>query len=106
MTAKHRKCISWRKAIELTRRPDVRMIKQQTALGTDYYVVPGGLVEPETAKRIMEHPQIAAGKDGLFPGHDQTWNTSTIPLRASPLSTTPRPISSASSSSSTAIATA
>jgi hypothetical protein len=38
-----------------------------------WFVVPGGPVKNEVADRIKSHPAVIPGKDGLWPGHDQTW---------------------------------
>jgi hypothetical protein len=38
-----------------------------------WFVLPGGAVSEQTATAIINHPSVIAGKDGLFPGHDQTW---------------------------------
>jgi hypothetical protein len=38
-----------------------------------WFVVPGGPIKPETADKIKNHPSVVASKDGLWPGHDQTW---------------------------------
>jgi hypothetical protein len=38
-----------------------------------WFVVPGGPVKNEVADRIKRHPAVVAGKDGLWPRHDQTW---------------------------------
>ena len=44
-----------------------------TPLKMEYYLVPGGVIDRETAERIKEHPQVPASGDGIWPGHDQTW---------------------------------
>jgi hypothetical protein len=50
------------------------MIKQHGVGGrTEYFIVPGGYVDGKTAQRLKEHPQVVAGPDGLWPGHEQTW---------------------------------
>jgi hypothetical protein len=70
------KSIGYKKAIEKMRQPGTRMIRQYTRQSRDgyaHFVVPGGYVEPEVAQKIKDHPQIVGGKDGFFPGHDQTW---------------------------------
>jgi hypothetical protein len=38
-----------------------------------WFVVPGGAVTDTVASKILEHPSVVGGKDGLFPQHDQTW---------------------------------
>jgi hypothetical protein len=68
--------VSYKRAIEMMRRAGTRMIMQYTHKSPDgraYYVVPGGYVEPATAAKIIEHPQIVASYDALFPGMTQTW---------------------------------
>lgn len=68
--------IGFKKAIDIMRKPGTRLIRmrQDAALdGFAHYVVPGGYVSADTAQKIKDHPQVFAGKDGLFPGHDQTW---------------------------------
>jgi hypothetical protein len=41
-----------------------------------FYVVPGGLIDDRTALAIQKRPDVWSGKDGLWPGHDQTWRLS------------------------------
>ena len=68
--------VSYKRAIELMRRDGTRMILQYTPKspeGYAYYIVPGGYLEPSTAKKIQEHPQVVASHDALFPGMTQTW---------------------------------
>lgn len=38
-----------------------------------WYVIPGGPISDETAEKIKKRPDIIGQKDGLSPGHDQTW---------------------------------
>jgi hypothetical protein len=38
-----------------------------------WYVTPGGPVTDAVASEIKSHPAVVGAKDGLFPGHDQTW---------------------------------
>ena len=38
-----------------------------------WFVIPGGAVTDKTAEQIRQHPSIVGEKDGLFPGHDQTY---------------------------------
>jgi hypothetical protein len=64
--------IPFNRAIDLLRKPDTRMIKQNCNGRTQHFMVPGGLVD-QVAQKIKDHPQVRAGKDGLFPGHEQTW---------------------------------
>jgi hypothetical protein len=56
------------------RRPGSRMIQTNFHGRPDFWITPSGCrVEPDTAKRIINHPQVIGGKDALFPGHHQTW---------------------------------
>jgi hypothetical protein len=41
--------------------------------GFSWFVVPGGPITGVVARKLLEHPNVVGGKDGLFPGHDQTW---------------------------------
>lgn len=41
--------------------------------GKSYYVVPGGKITKEVATALWKRPDVFGSKDGLFPGHDQTW---------------------------------
>ena len=38
-----------------------------------WYVIAGGPVSDETAEKIKKRPDIIGQKDGLWPGHGQTW---------------------------------
>ena len=70
------KAIGLKRAIELMRLPNTRLVRMVTDGSPDgfaHYVVPGGYVEPSTADKIKARPDVVAGNDGLFPGHDQTW---------------------------------
>ena len=68
--------VSLKKAFELMRKPGTRLVKMFTRAspeGFAHYVLPGGYVSSATAEKIKQHPLVYASKDGLFPGHDQTW---------------------------------
>ena len=41
--------------------------------GRHWFVVPGGAISEDTSIAIRKHASVIGGKDGLFPGHDQTW---------------------------------
>ena len=41
--------------------------------GEYYYLIPGGRIELALAAKIKEHPQVMVGRDGMWPGHEQTW---------------------------------
>src|SRR5262245_6091669 len=68
--------VSLKKALELMRKPETRLVKMFTKAspeGFAHYVLPGGYVSSATAEKIKQHPLVHASKDGLFPGLDQTW---------------------------------
>jgi hypothetical protein len=70
------KSLNLNAALDLMRFDGARLIKMHTRAspnGVAHYVVPGGYVEPEVAEKIKEHPLVASSKDGLWPGHEQTW---------------------------------
>lgn len=71
-----KKAISFKRAISMMRLRGTRLVKMHTDScpgGFAHYVIPGGYVEPDVAEKIKAHPAVSASKDGLFPGHDQTW---------------------------------
>ena len=41
--------------------------------GPTWFLVPGGPTTNEVATKLREHPAVIGGRDGLFPGLDQTW---------------------------------
>jgi len=67
------KAIGFLKGLDMMRRPEVRLIKTKSANGDVYYLVPGGYVEPKTAEKLIQHPQVRGAEDGLLPGFSQTW---------------------------------
>ena len=67
------KAIGLRKALDMMRKPEVRLIKTKSANGDVYYLVPGGYVEPKTAEKLIQHPQVRGAEDGMWPGLSQTW---------------------------------
>jgi hypothetical protein len=61
-------------ALDLLRRRDARMIQTNVRDRVEYWLTPSGIrVKDEIAAQIKAHPGIRAGKDGMFPGMDQTW---------------------------------
>jgi hypothetical protein len=66
------KTLGYDRAIEAMRKPEARLVKMNGRQAT-YFVVPGGPVERAVADKVMNHPLVRAGHDGLFPDHDQTW---------------------------------
>jgi hypothetical protein len=70
------KSLSLRKAMDLMQLSNTRLVCMHTGASPDgmaHYLIPGGYVEPWIAEKIKQHPGVIAGKDGLFPDHDQTW---------------------------------
>jgi hypothetical protein len=66
------KPIGYQRTVDLMR-AGARLCLMHANDGFIYYVVPGGPVTTETAEKIKQHPLVPAGRDGLFPGHHQTW---------------------------------
>ena len=62
-------------ALTAMRKPDVRLVRMNGGRAGGYYVVGagGGHVDDGVAAKIMSHPLVRGNRDGLFPGHDQTW---------------------------------
>jgi hypothetical protein len=70
MTARR---INYNRAVDLMRTGSI-LIKQHNKDGTmGHYLAPGGYVEPAIADKLKEHPLVLVGRDGIWPGHDQTW---------------------------------
>jgi hypothetical protein len=68
-----RRRINYHRAVDLMRTGSV-LIKQHNQGGaTGHYLAPGGYVEPAVAEKIKGHPLVLVGRDGMWPGHDQTW---------------------------------
>jgi hypothetical protein len=43
-----------------------------------WFLIPGGPVTNTVASKLLDHPAVVGGKDGLFPQHDQTWSMSSF----------------------------
>jgi hypothetical protein len=66
--------LTFNKAVDLLlHRSDTRMMIMHSADGDHFYIVPGGLVDPSTAQKILKQPDIIELDDGLFPGNPQSW---------------------------------
>lgn len=68
--------IPYDKATELLRRPGYRLMQMKNnnaKHGHDFYIVPGGAISEENARKILEHPYCRKFDDGLFPGNPQSW---------------------------------
>lgn len=62
------------RVLDAMNKPDERMVQTNYHGRPDYWLARSGIrVEPDIAKRIIDHPQVVGGKDALFPGHHQTW---------------------------------
>lgn len=76
MTKHPPKALGLKRAIELMRKPDHRLMLmhiRESPEGRAYYVVPGGYVEPDDAMKIIERQDVQPFDDGLFPGCTQSW---------------------------------
>ena len=61
------------KALDLMRKGSV-MVREHSKDDTgEYFIAPGGPVSRPIALKIIEHPQVRGGRDGMWPGHEQTW---------------------------------
>ena len=68
------KSTKFNQAMDAMRRPGSRLIQTNYHGGPDFWIAPSGVrIEPELAKKIINHPQVIGGKDALFPGQHQTW---------------------------------
>lgn len=63
------------RATELLRKPGACLVRMYTRNPAEFqwYIVPGGPVGLSVAEKLIERPDVHGGKDGLFPGCDQTW---------------------------------
>jgi hypothetical protein len=73
MSATKPKPIGFRRAMDIMRRSEVRLVQMHGPLGALHYLVPGGHIAPDIAEKIKQHPLVRSGADGLFPQHAQTW---------------------------------
>lgn len=64
--------LSYNKALELMRKGSYLM-KSYEGQDIIHYIVKGGYVELDVAKKLKEHNQVVPNNDGVFPGNDQTW---------------------------------
>jgi hypothetical protein len=64
--------------LNLLRQKDARMVRTN-GNGDDHnrsehWIWPACVrVPPQLAEQIKSHEQVTGGKDGIWPGHDQTW---------------------------------
>ena len=60
-------------AAELLRDSRRRLMRMHTPSGLCWFIVPGGAVSDQTAKKILARPDVHVFDDGLFPGNPQTF---------------------------------
>ena len=73
MTAK---TVSLRRAIDLLRLPNTRMMEMHdntSPRGKSYFIVPHGRVDDEDAMKIKARKDSYVFDEGLFPGNPQSW---------------------------------
>jgi hypothetical protein len=67
------KRLNERVALELLRERGRRLMRMHTPDGLRWFVVPGGLVSDQTAKKIVARPDARIFDDGLFPNNPQSY---------------------------------
>jgi hypothetical protein len=65
---KQPKAIGYRRAIDLMRLPGRRLVQTHSERGAIFYIVPGGYIEPDIARKIIQHPLVRASGDGMWLG--------------------------------------
>lgn len=65
--------IRLKKALDMLRMPNRRLMLMHTVDGDHYYVVPGGRMNRDDAEKIIQRTDCYAFDDGLFPGNPQSW---------------------------------
>ena len=64
------------KALDLMRRPGAFLYinKSPAREGCDeFWIHPGGRVEPAVGRKLIEHPQVRPAEDGMFKGLSQSF---------------------------------
>src|SRR5258706_12734287 len=74
--------LSLKKALEFMRGGNGRQRACLLKSAGIFYVVPGGYVEPDTAKAIKKRPDVIGGEEGVWPHHD--WKKGFVLPRAPP----------------------
>lgn len=69
----HKECLRFQKAVDLLHRTDTRLMIMRSGDGDEFYVVPGGRVAADDAKKILLRPDMIPFDDGLFPNNPQSW---------------------------------
>lgn len=65
--------IRMKKALDMLRLPNRRLMLMHTSDGDHYYVVPGGRMNRDDAEKIIQRNDCYSFNDGLFPGNPQSW---------------------------------
>ena len=77
MTAINKTTLNFDEATERLRQPGcvlVDMKAPNTRFGRQFFVIPGGPVSDEVAKKILAHPLCHEVDSGLFPGIPQSYS--------------------------------
>jgi hypothetical protein len=65
--------LSYLNAINLMEQPDTLLMIMHNTNGDEYFLVPGGRVTKDTAKKILARPDVVPFDQGLFPEIAQSW---------------------------------
>jgi hypothetical protein len=60
-------------ALAALRQPDHLLVVLHGKARPEWFVMPGGPVTEQTARRILERPDVQPHDTGLLPGHPQSW---------------------------------
>jgi len=61
------------RAVEALRQPDHLLVVFHGKAEPEWFVMPGGRVTEQTARKILERPDVQPHDSGLLPGHPQSW---------------------------------
>ena len=70
---KNDRCLGLKKAVDLLLHRGARLMIMHASTGDHYYVIPGGRVDCDAAKKILQRDDVMEFDDGLFPGNPQSW---------------------------------
>ncbi len=71
------KILSYRKAYDQLRIRGTRLMLMHTSGEDEFFVIPGGQVSKDDAKKLLSQPDLIAFDDGLFPNNPQSWRIAT-----------------------------
>ena len=60
-------------ALAALRQPDHLLVVLHGKARPEWFVMPGGPVSEQIARRILERPDVQPHDTGLLPGHPQSW---------------------------------